>query len=180
MIRLKSLLEQEFPTDLYYNPVLFYNLDANKTLIALYKQIQDKLKDKFTKEHFKAEKTMSGGFKPEAGRVNSAAMSALTKLQEKYPTVTINRNSKRALYRDYVTQTDLFVDVAMRRGGTISGAMRQAALPGFSQHHTGLAFDIKGYDSIDDSILKQFGFVRPYIQASKWRISEPWHIYYTK
>ena len=32
----------------------------------------------------------------------------------------------------------------------------------------------------NDSILKQFGFVRPYIQASKWRISEPWHIYYTK
>ena len=40
MIRLKTLLEQEFPIDLYYNPVLFYNLDANKTLIALYKQIQ--------------------------------------------------------------------------------------------------------------------------------------------
>ena len=180
MIRLKTLLEQSSELDVMYNPVLFYNLDTNKTLIALYKQIQDKLKDKFTEEHFKAEKTMSGGFKPEAGRVNSAAMSALTKLQEKYPTVTINRNSKRALYRDYVTQTDLFVDVAMRLGGTISGAMRQAALPGFSQHHTGLAFDIKGYDSIDDSILKQFGFVRPYIQASKWRISEPWHIYYNK
>ena len=180
MIRLKTLLEQEFPIELRNNPALFYNLDNNKTLIALYKQIQDKLKDKFTEEHFEAEKTMSGGLKPEAGGVNSAAMSALTKLQEKYPTVTINRNSKRALYRDYVTQADLFVEVAMRRGGTISGAMRQAALPGFSQHHTGLAFDIKGYNSIDDNILKQFGFVRPYIQASKWRISEPWHIYYTK
>jgi hypothetical protein len=179
MIRLKTLLEQD-SLDVMYNPVLFYNLDANKTLIALYKQIQDKLKDKFTEEHFKAETTMSGGFKPAAGRVNSTAMSALTKLQEQYPTVTINRNSKRALYRDYVTQADLFVEVAMRRGGTISGAMRQAALPGFSQHHTGKAFDIKGYDTIDDNILDQFGFERPYLKASKWRISEPWHIYYKK
>ena len=71
MIRLKTLLEQSSELDVMYNPVLFYNLDSNKTLIALYKQIQDKLKDKFTEEHFKAEKTMSGGFKPEAGGLDN-------------------------------------------------------------------------------------------------------------
>ena len=180
MIKLKSLLEQEFPTDLYYNPVLFYNLDANKTLIALYKQIQDKLKDKFTEAHFKAETAMSGPLKPEANGVNVSALKALKALQNEYPGVRLFRNDKIASYRDYTTQADLFVRVASQRGGTIDKAMQRAALPGFSQHHTGKAFDISGYDAIDDNILKQFGFERPYLKASKHRISEPWHIYFKK
>jgi len=179
MIRLKTLLEQG-ELDVMQKPVLFYNLNTDKAMIQLYKQIENKLQDQFTEAHFKAETSMSGPLKPEANGVNSAALKALKALQNEYPEVRLFRNDKIASYRDYTTQADLFVRVASQRGGTIDKAMQRAALPGFSQHHTGKAFDISGYDAIDDNILKQFGFERPYLKASKWRISEPWHIYYKK
>jgi len=179
MIRLKSLLEQG-DIDVMQKPVLYYNLNANKALIALYKRIETQLQSQFTEMHFKAEIAMSGPLKPEANGVNASALKALKALQTQYPVVRLFRNATIASYRDYATQADLFVRVAKQRGGTIDKAMQKAALPGFSQHHTGKAFDISGYDAIDDNILKQFGFHRPYIQASKHRISEPWHIYYTQ
>ena len=177
MIRLKTLLEQG-DLDVMQKPVLFYNLNNNKTLIKLYKQIETELKDKFTEAHFDAEIAMSGQLKPEANGVDTSALQALKALQKQYPKVQLFRDATIASYRNYETQANLFIRVAKRRGGTISAALQKAALPGFSQHHTGKAFDISGYDVINDSILNQFGFERPYIKASKWRISEPWHIYY--
>jgi len=179
MIQLKTLLEQG-ELDVMQKPALFYNLNSNKALIQLYKQIEIKLQDQFTEAHFKAESAMSGPLKPEANGVNVSALKALKALQTQYPAVRLFRNDKIASYRDYTTQADLFIRVASQRGGTIDKAMQRAALPGFSQHHTGKAFDISGYNTITDDILKQFGFQRPYLKASKWRISEPWHIYYEK
>jgi len=179
MIRLKTLLEQD-NLDVMYKPVLFYNLNSDKSLIQLYKRIENELNDQFTEAHFDAEIAMSGPLKPEANAVNNSALQALKALQTEHPNIQLFKNSKISSYRDYATQADLFIRVAKQRGGTISAAQQKAALPGFSQHHTGKAFDISGYKDITDAILDQFGFERPYLKASKWRISEPWHIYYKK
>jgi len=73
----------------------------------------------------------------------------------------------------------VFLKCAKKRGGTISGGLYQAALSGFSQHHTGKALDIlSGVSRLTSKILQKHNFILPYPKKTSFRISEPWHIYF--
>ena len=95
-------------------------------------------------------------------------------------------------FRDYAKQKKVFDDYAVSMGR--AEALKRAALPGYSEHHTGLAFDLgiyrngamatfKGdgsYAWFKDNSYK-FGFILRY-PAEKSSITkivhEPWHFRY--
>ena len=71
----------------------------------------------------------------------------------------------------------MFLDSAKEHGNTISGALTQAGLPGFSQHHTGKDLDISS--RVSPKILQKHNFTLPYPTETPFRMAEPWHIYST-
>lgn len=90
-------------------------------------------------------------------------------------------------YRSYDDQVDNFGSKAKSRG--IEDTQKSNTLPGFSQHHTGKAFDIFSVDTswwnsnkdvkkwVEDN-AKKYGFKVTYTELGKLRIPEPWHLYY--
>ena len=90
-------------------------------------------------------------------------------------------------YRGYSTQVDVFggkVD-----GGDVESRQKVSALPGFSQHHTGKAFDIISlentfWNSNPDiknwvsSNVSKYNFKVSYPSQGPLRSPEPWHIYH--
>ena len=159
--------------------VLNTNLSSVPTLIPLYQEIEKKLGDKFTQDHFDKEKAYSGGLKTVATGLTPNAVTAFTNMIKKnnlVGSVKIKNNS----FRDYTKQKDTFIEMALKNGGKIKNGLRQAALPGFSQHHTGKAFDISSSNLVTNQMLSTFGFKRPYPTDTGFRMAEPWHILYTK
>lgn len=155
--------------------VLKTYLSSTPSLIPLYKEIENKLGDKFKKKHFDQEIKYSGGLKSTATGLSQNTLKNLNKLLLKYGLkgkVTVDADS----FRDYKKQKDVFIRNAVKHGGSIDDGLRQAALPGFSQHHTGKALDISGHKFITDDMLKSFGFRRPYKNDTGFRMPEPWHI----
>lgn len=153
--------------------VLRTNLKNKPQLIPLYLEIEKTLGDKFTQQHFDDEKRYSGGLKDEAGGLNSKAVQqfkAMVKANGLKSSIQPNS------YRDYKKQKDTFLKYA--KGKKISNGLKQAALPGFSQHHTGKALDVSNSRTITNAMLKRYGFSRPYVVNSGFRIEEPWHIFY--
>ncbi len=172
MIRLKYLMEQ------IDDSVLQANLKNKPQLIPLYQEIEKALGDKFTQKHFDDEKRYSGGLKDEAGGLNSKAVQQFNAMKTANGLKSIIQPNS---YRDYKKQKDTFLKYATDpggKGGKISKGLSQAALPGFSQHHTGKAFDVTNSRTITNAMLKQYGFSRPYVVNSGFRIEEPWHIFY--
>ena len=106
------------------------------------------------------------------------AVASFNNMVKKYNLsgVRIKDNS----FRDHVKQKDTFIEMAIKNGGKIKNGLRQAALPGFSQHHTGKAFDISSSNLVTDKMLSSFGFKRPYPTDTGFRMPEPWHIFYTR
>ena len=99
-------------------------------------------------------------------------------LKKQFPNITYSNNS----YRTYQNQKDVFLTVAKQHGNTISGALTQAALPGFSQHHTGKSLDLANYKQngvspLTPDILQKYNFKLPYATQTSLRMAEPWHIY---
>lgn len=158
------------------DPLTTYLKDVPE-LIPIYKEIETILKDKFTSEHFEQEINYSEGLKKVSNSLNSSAVDAFEKMKKKYK---LSSKIKQNSLRDYNLQKNMFLIMAKKHGNTISGGLRQAALPGFSQHHTGKAFDVSNYLKITEKMLEEFGFYRPYPKDTGFRMSEPWHIYYAK
>lgn len=159
--------------------VLINNLKLKPELIPLYQEIETVLNDKFTQNHFDQEMAYSGGLKDVATGFSSDAVTSFKNMVKNFGLagVKIKTNS----FRDYVTQKDTFIYYALKKPGhTINGGLRRAALPGFSQHHTGKAFDISSSNLVTDQMLSLYGFKRPYPIDTGFRMPEPWHIYYTK
>ena len=158
--------------------VLTTNLKTRPELIPLYQEIETKLGDKFAQEHFDSEIAYSGGLKTVGSGLSSDAVRSFNNMVKKYNLkgVRIKGNS----FRDHVKQKDTFIEMAIKNGGKIKNGLRQAALPGFSQHHTGKAFDISSSGLVTDKMLSSFGFKRPYPIDTGFRMPEPWHILYTK
>jgi LAS superfamily LD-carboxypeptidase LdcB len=152
-------------------------LNQKKELIPIYKEIERALGDKFTKNHFDREIKYSGNLKNLSNSLSPNAISMFKKLLKKYRLenkVTIDKDS----YRSYQKQKDIFIKAAKKNGGKINDGLRQAALPGFSQHHTGKALDISPSKLITDKMLEEFNFKRPYKVDTGFRMPEPWHILY--
>jgi hypothetical protein len=151
-------------------------LGNDKSLWNVYLDIAKTLKDSFTIEHFLMEYKYSGGLKSLAGGILPQTQKAYDKLNK----VVGGGLGITSGYRSYQRQGEIFIQMANKYGGTISGGLKQAALPGFSEHHTGRALDISGYDKVNETLLKKYGFVRNYLKPiDNFRIAEPWHIYYT-
>ena len=123
------------------NPILDEYLNSKPELIPLYQEIENKLGDKFTKNHFENEISVSGGLKNLSGGLLPETINSFGLLKKQFPDITYSKRS----YRTYELQKDMFLDSAEDHGNTISGGLTQAALPGFSQHHTGKALDVVNY-----------------------------------
>ena len=147
-------------------------------LINVLKGLETKHHVKFTQKHFDDEVKLSGGIKLENGGYNPAALSAFKQLQQacKGKGLYYDEDS----YRTYEKQGELF-GLLLTKWGTIDKAMGLRSIPGYSQHHTGKAFDIKP-DEARPAVAQnaaKFGFIFPY-KEDGIRMAEPWHIYYNK
>ncbi len=155
----------------------------------------DKLKDKYgvniTNQHIDKEYEQEGDIRPDAGGVNSKAEKQIKKLiaackkanpKVKFPSTDIVSN-----YRSYDKQVDNFGTKARQRG--IDDTQAYNTLPGFSQHHTGKAFDIFSTETnwwstnseVKNWVSKncgEYGFDVTYKNKGKVRQAEPWHLYF--
>ena len=164
-------------------------------------KLMDKLKTDWgvniTQSHIDKEYQMEGDVRPDAGRVNEVALTQITKLisdcKKANPTVNFPNTAKHGVsglvsgYRSYNTQVDNFGSKAKKKGIDVTQASN--CLPGFSQHHTGKAFDIFSVDSdwwdknpnvkkwVADN-CKKYGFKVTYTKPNQLRIPEPWHLFY--
>ena len=178
VIIIKKIISEESIqlTNNSINPILNKYLKSKPELIPLYQGIENKLGDKFTEKHFTDEIKYSGGLKELSGGILSSTIENFNKLKKEVPGISYGKKS----YRSYELQKDVFLKYAKKRGGTISGGLYQAALPGFSQHHTGKALDIlSGVSRLTSKILQKHNFILPYQYKTSFRMAEPWHIYLT-
>lgn len=155
---------------------LDYNIDIVR-LVNILVDIQKKNNVKFTKKNFDDEIKISGYIKNENGGYKQEALTAFNELKKDCPGIKYNVDS----YRTYERQAELFQE-HIDLYGTIEGAMKLRAIPGFSQHHTGKAFDV-GPRELRPCVAKnasKHGFIFPYKGGNDIRESEPWHIYYNK
>jgi len=156
------------------NPILNKYLKSKPELIPLYQGIERVLNDKFTEKHFTDEIKYSGGLKELGGGILLSTIENFNNLKKEVPSIRYGKKS----YRSYELQKDVFLDSANAHGNTISGGLYQAALPGFSQHHTGKALDISsGVSRLNSNILQKHNFILPYPTETSFRMAEPWHIY---
>ena len=156
------------------NPILNKYLKSKPELIPLYQGIERVLNDKFTEKHFTDEIKYSGGLKELSGGILSSTIKNFNNLKKEVPGISYGKKS----YRSYEVQKDVFLDSANAHGNTISGGLYQAALPGFSQHHTGKALDMSsGVSRLNSNILQKHNFILPYPTKTSFRMAEPWHIY---
>ena len=158
--------------------VLNKYLMSKPELIPLYQEIEKVLGDKFTEKHFTDEIKYSGGLKNLSGGLLPSTINSFKLLKKQFPNITYSNNS----YRTYQNQKDVFLTAAKVHGNTISGALTQAALPGFSQHHTGKSLDLANYKQngvspLTPDILQKYNFKLPYATQTSLRMAEPWHIY---
>lgn len=167
--------EDEIPV----GDVLTTYLGSKPELIPIYKEIEKTLGDKFTADHFNDEIKYSGGLKDENGGLSPEAIKSFN-LMLKNNGLTGKVKYSNKSYRDYNLQKDTFIEHAIKKGGKIANGLRQAALPGFSQHHTGKTFDFSPSSSLTDAILNKYGFSRPYKIDTGFRMAEPWHVVYKK
>ena len=160
------------------NDVLNKYLISKPELIPLYQEIERVLSDKFTEKHFTDEIKYSGGLKELSGGLLPKTINSFKLLKTKFPSIIYSDKS----YRTYKLQKDMFLDSAKSHGNTISGGLIQAALPGFSQHHTGKSLDLANYkkngvSQLTPEILQKYNFSLPYPKVTSFRMAEPWHIY---
>ena len=145
---------------------------------------------KITKKHIDAEFKQEGNIRLDAGGVNSEALKQIKKLIEdckkanpkvRFPDGIVSD------YRSYNKQVDNFGSKAKKKGIDVTQASN--CLPGFSQHHTGKAFDIFSVDNSwwdENSNVKNwvanncktYGFKVTYKSKGSLRIAEPWHLFY--
>lgn len=155
---------------------LDYNIDIVR-LVNILIDIQKKKNVKFTRKNFDDEIKISGFIKDENGGYNDSALAAFNELKKDCPGLEYNEDS----YRTYERQAELFME-HIDLYGSIEAAMKLRAIPGFSQHHTGKAFDV-GPKSLRACVAKntsKHGFIFPYKGDNEIRQAEPWHIYYNR
>lgn len=142
-----------------------------------------------TDKHISREFEQEGNYREDAGGENKRARSQINKLvsdcKNKFP--KISSLGVVSGYRSYDTQVDNFGRKAQSRG--IDGTQRANTIPGFSQHHTGKAFDIFSVETswwdknsdVKEWVAKnanKYGFDVTYKTQGPLRIAEPWHLYY--
>ena len=168
-------------------------------------KLMEKLKTDYgviiTQSHIDKEFEQEGKTRPDNGGVNAVALTEIKKLisdcKKANPTVNFPNPIKHGVsglasgYRSYDDQVRNFGTKVRDNGRTIENVQASNCLPGFTQHHTGRAFDIFSVDTdwwnknpkvkkwvVDN--CKKYGFVITYETKGTLRIAEPWHLmYYT-
>ena len=153
-----------------------------------------------TDENINDELSQEKQFYPDNSGINSTALKNLKELLKNlysvFPNAPVDSNSNCdgvqgcvSGYRGYSTQVKTFGSKIKRDGG-VSNRQKLSALPGFSQHHTGKAFDILSVESqwwnknskiktwVENNVCK-YGFKVSYLTQGVLRSAEPWHLYFT-
>ncbi len=122
---------------------------------------------------------------------NSTAKAAIKKLtkaaQAEFPNLKLTIEPVSG-YRSYDDQVKNFGG-KVASGRSVENVQRSVALPGFSEHHTGKAFDIFSVETDwwdNRPALKswvatnagEYGFDVTYKKQGYLRIAEPWHLFY--
>ena len=143
-----------------------------------------------TQDHIDKEFKMEGISRPDNGGVNKEAEKKVKELiidcKLAYPNVKYPSDIVSG-YRSYDDQVLNFGTKAKTRG--VDDTQKSNTLPGFSQHHTGKAFDIFSVESswwdtnknVKEWVSKnasKYGFEVTYVNTGKLRVPEPWHLYY--
>jgi len=144
-----------------------------------------------TDEHLKKEINQEGKTVADAGGVNNKANRQINKLikdcKKQFKKITTDMVSG---YRSYNDQVKNFGKKVKNEGRTIDDVQSYNTIPGFSQHHTGMAFDIFSTEPswwntnsdvkkwVEDN-ANSYGFEITYKTDSNLRKKEPWHLFYT-
>ncbi len=169
---------------------------SSATITGLPQNIQNaisKLKKEYgidiTNDNIKKEFDQEGNFREDNGGENPDARKQIDKLisdaKSKFP--KLSKFGIVSGYRSYEDQVKNFGSKAKTRG--VDNTQKANTVPGFSQHHTGKAFDIFSVDSgwwntnsdVKDWVAdnaKNYGFDVTYKTQGPLRIAEPWHLYY--
>ena len=159
---------------------------TDSRLKKILKEIENVLGEKFTKENFENEIKLSGKIKTESSGLLPEVVTAFDKIKNESG---CNIFIKPVSHRTYETQKKMFINEGKGRpiGDRINFAMRRVAIPGYSQHHTGLAIDYGGnanclikktWPNKDFNRPNKWGFKLPYMSGGNIRMKEPWHLYY--
>jgi D-alanyl-D-alanine carboxypeptidase len=148
---------------------------------------------KITQDHIDKEFDEEGTTRKDSGGINQAAEKAVLNLIKfcKKDNPGIGNLGIISHYRSYDTQVSNFGNKAIKRG--IDDTQKWVALPGFSQHHTGKAFDIFSLEptwwesrpkikSCIENNAKNYNLKVTYTKENrknKFRGAEPWHLFYT-
>lgn len=171
-----------------------------KPNISIFDKLPQKVKEAINKlrafgvnitdKHIEKEMDLEGETKEDAGGVNSTAnnqiLLLLSDLKQKFSRVSTTFTG----YRSYDDQVENFRKKVQDDGRTIDDVQSYNTIPGFSQHHTGLAFDIISTDTswwTTNSDVKKwvenncekYGFEITYTKDGLLRKPEPWHLFYT-
>lgn len=159
-------------------------------------EIESEFGEKFTKEHFEKEISISGEIKAEAGELLPEAKTAFEKMKNQsgcndifIKEVDDKDQTLSVSYRTYDDQKRRFINEGINApvGKKINSAMNRVSIPGYSQHHTGLAIDYggdticlrkKAWPNSDFNTPNKWGFTLPYMSGGNIRMEEPWHLYY--
>ena len=161
------------------------------------KNLMDKLKDdwevEITQNHIDKEFAQEGQIREDSKGVNKQAEQKILELIKACKTAnkTVSFPSKSIIssYRSYNDQVANFGKKVKIDKRTIEDVQSYNCLPGFSQHHTGKAFDIfstkpdwwnknlKVKKWVEDNCEK-YGFVLPYKNKGVLRNAEAWHLFY--
>ena len=172
------------------------------TLPPEIQKLIDKLKSKWgvtiTQKHIDAEFKQEGNIRPDTGGEDLQASKKIQELIKDCklanPDVTYPSNKNHQVfvnivsgYRSYAEQVDNFGSKAKKNG--IDATQKYNTVPGFSQHHTGKAFDIFSVDTswwdknykvkkwVADN-CENYGFEVTYKTKGTLRMPEPWHLFY--
>ena len=98
---------------------------------------------KIEDSHIQSELSQEGNYYPDNGGENPEARQQINKLVAKIHQLFPKTKNLGVIsgYRGYSKQSDVFGRNVAAQGG-VSNRQKNVTLPGFSQHHTGKAFDI--------------------------------------
>jgi LAS superfamily LD-carboxypeptidase LdcB len=171
----------------------------NKVFDSLPEEIKlsiNNLKSKWgvtiTQKHIDAEFKQEGNIRPDNGGVSKTAEKKIMELikdcKKANPNISYPVDIKSG-YRSYTQQVDNFGGKVKNDGRSIDNVQSSNCLPGFSQHHTGKAFDIfsieeSWWDKNNDvkewvaNNASNYGFEVTYKKQGPLRVAEPWHLFY--
>jgi LAS superfamily LD-carboxypeptidase LdcB len=167
--------------------------EESKKLPSKVKSAIDDLKNKWgvniTQAHIDKEFEQEGDVRPDNGGVNTEAEKSIKELIRDCNNKFGFLGGVVSGYRSYSDQVDNFGKKVKVDGRSIENVQASNTIPGFSQHHTGKAFDIFSVDPswwdskpevkkwVADNAIK-YGFEITYKTNGVLRIAEPWHLFY--